>query len=60
MGIGDWGLGYLNDFEFPYEKENGFQIISENIPNFNYKGNTFILKLREKRCRKKIYFYNYI
>ena len=47
---------YLNDYEFPYEKENGFQIISENIPNFNYKGNTFILKLRERDAEKRFTF----
>ena len=49
---------YLNDFEFPYDKENGYQIISENIQSFNenYKGNNFILKLREKNAEKRFTF----
>ena len=47
---------YLNDLDFPYDKENGYQIISENIPNFNYKGNNFSLKLKEKNSQKRFTF----
>ena len=42
---------YLN-----YDKENGYQIISENISYFNYKVNNFISKLREKDAEKRFTF----
>jgi len=46
---------YLN-----YDKENGYQIISENISYFNYKVNNFISKLREKDAEKRFTFQLYL
>ena len=46
----------LNDIKFPFDKENGYQIISENNQNFNYKGNKYILKLRERDADDEFIF----